>query len=219
MFINKKFSVIIADDHPLTRAGLAQKLFELERFDVIAEAQDGKTAFDMTLKLQPDILLLDIEMPLMTGIEVANLLTKSNSNTKILALSAYDKREYVYGVLDSGANGYLKKDEANSVMLSEALNAILDSGDTWLSPEMSTKLVQSLIKEKHIVSIIASLSNREREILLLIAKGIGNQDIADTLFISVHTVKNHVDHIRQKIGIKSRNELIAWAWSNKLLGI
>lgn len=213
----KSYQVIIADDHPLSRAGLAQNLQELAIFEVVAEAQDGKTALDLTLKLAPDLLLLDIEMPGLDGVEVAKRLTLHNSRTKILALSAYDKREYVYGILSAGANGYLRKDEANITILAEALNAIIESPDPWLSPATSTKLVQTLIVERHTLGIIDSLSSREHEVLLLIAQGMGNQEIADKIFISTHTVKNHIDHIRQKIGIKSRNELIAWAWSNELV--
>lgn len=209
--------VLIADDHPLTREGLVSRLKGIDCYEVIGEAGDGKAALHLALTLDPDILLLDIEMPKMSGVEVARELSKKAPQINILALSAFDKKEYVYGVLDSGARGYLKKEEASQQVLSEALDAIASSDEKWISPSMATHLVKSMIEDRRTFEIIDSLTHRERQVLELIAAGKNNAYIGETLFISTHTVKNHIDHIRQKVGIRSRNELIAWSWEKGIV--
>ncbi len=216
-FNKKTVKVLIVDDHPLTREGLITKLEELGRYEVIGEAGDGKSALHLALTLKPDIVLLDIELPLMTGVEVTQELRRRAPEIKILALSAFDDREYVYGVLDSGARGYMKKEEASKTVLSEALETILDRDDKWISPSMATQLVRTLVSERETIEVLDALTEREREVLVLVGGGKGNQEIADKLFVSTHTIKNHVDHIRQKIGIKARTELVAWAWQKGVL--
>ncbi|WP_457651137.1 response regulator [Rhodocaloribacter sp.] len=209
--------VVLADDHPITRQGLRAALEAAADITVLAEAADGETALRLARTLTPDVLLLDVEMPRMTGVEVAERLRAAASPVRVLILSAYDDEEYVYGLLDCGVSGYLMKEEAEAHLIVEAIRGIArDDGELWISPSLATKLIRRKIRRKPDHS--GNLSAREREVLRLVALGHDNQQIADLLFISKHTVKNHIDKIKnQKIGVRTRTELAAWAWQQGLV--
>lgn len=209
--------VILADDHPITRQGLRTALEAAADITVLGEAADGETALRLARTLTPDVLLLDVEMPRMTGVEVAERLRAAASPVRVLILSAYDDEEYVYGLLDCGVSGYLMKEEAEAHLIVEAIRGIArDDGELWISPSLATKLIRRKIRRKPDHS--GNLSAREREVLRLVALGHDNQQIADLLFISKHTVKNHIDKIKnQKIGVRTRTELAAWAWQQGLV--
>ena len=209
--------VVIADDHHITRAGIRSALEHVPDIAVIGEASDGAEAYHLAQALKPDVLLLDVEMPRMTGVEVAAQLRKLGSPVRILVLSAYDDEEYVYGLLDTGAAGYLMKEEANPDLIVEALRGVAhDDGDLWISSSLATQLIQRKLKRKP--THTGMLSERELAVLKLVALGHDNQAIADMLFISKHTVKNHIDKIKnQKIGVRTRTELAAWAWQQGLV--
>ncbi len=204
--------VVVADDHPVTRAGLRNALDDAADITVIAEARDGAEAVRLAQTLAPDVLLLDVEMPKLTGVEVAERLQRMGAPVRILVLSAYDEEEYVYGLLDCGAAGYLMKEEAEPDLIVEAVRGIAcGDGDLWISPSLASKLIRRKLHRKP--DQPSTLSDRETEVLKLVALGYDNQHIADTLFISKHTVKNHIDKIKnQKIGVRTRTELAAWAW-------
>lgn len=204
--------VIIADDHPPTRAGLRSMLEEDASFVIVGEADNGRRALELALEKSPDLMLLDIEMPEMTGVEVARQLKESGSNVRIIALSAFDYREYVYGILDGGASGYMKKQEATSENLHAAIETVLVDGEMWISPTLAIHLVRSQIREQETSETLRRLSKREMEVLVLVAQGHTNLQIAEQLFLAVITVKNHIQHSKQKLGIKTRNELVAWVW-------
>ncbi len=214
---DRMIRVVIADDHPPTRAGLRSMLERFDAFEIVGEADNGRSALKLALDKDPDLMLLDIEMPGMTGIEVTKLLKEAGSEVRIIALSAFDYREYVYGILESGASGYLKKEEASSDTLRAAIETVLEDDEMWISPTLATHLVRTQIKERETETNLQSLSDREKEVLLLVGRGRANIEIAEQLFISTNTVKNHVDHVRHKLGIKTRNELIAWAWERKVV--
>jgi DNA-binding NarL/FixJ family response regulator len=209
--------VVLADDHPITRQGLRTALEAAADITVLGEAADGETALRLARTLTPDVLLLDVEMPRMTGVEVAERLRAAASPVRVLILSAYDDEEYVYGLLDCGVSGYLMKEEAEAHLIVEAIRGIArDDGELWISPSLATKLIRRKIRRKPDHS--GNLSAREREVLRLVALGHDNQQIADLLFISKHTVKNHIDKIKnQKIGVRTRTELAAWAWQQGLV--
>lgn len=204
--------VVIADDHPVTRAGLRQALDDAPDITVLAEARDGAETLHLARTLNPDVLLLDVEMPKLTGVEVAERLQRMGIRVRILVLSAYDDEEYVYGLLDGGAAGYLMKEEAEPERIVEAVRGIARGDeDLWISPSLASKLIRRKLHRKP--DHAGLLSDREVEVLQLVALGHDNQYIADTLFISKHTVKNHIDKIKnQKIGVRTRTELAAWAW-------
>lgn len=206
--------VIIADDHHVTRTGLRITLNALPDFEVIGEAGDGAEALRLVDELKPDVLLLDVEMPRLTGVEVARRLQQRHSPVRVLALSAYDDERYVYGLLDSGAAGYLMKEEADADQIIEALRGVAhDDGDLWISERLAKKLI--LRKVMHQSEADVPLTPQQEKVLKLIALGYDNGRIAELLTISKHTVKNHIDRIKhEKIGVRTRAELIAWAWQH-----
>lgn len=208
--------VVIADDHQLVRDGVRAALDGADGIKIVGEAPNGKVALELVDSLQPDILVVDIEMPIMSGVEVARSLSSQKSPVFVLALSAFDDREYVYGMLDSGASGYLMKAEADSTTLVDAIRSIIATGgEFWISPNFAEKLVRIHLDERRAKVSFDSLTIREQEILRLVAVGKDNPEVGADLFISAHTVKNHIEHIKSKIGVRSRAELIAWAWRNK----
>jgi RNA polymerase sigma factor (sigma-70 family) len=207
-------SVLLADDHPIVRDGVRQLLERADDIEVIAEASDGQEALDLVFELNPDVLLLDMEMPIVTGIEVARQLASRESKVRILALSAYDDEEYIFGVLDAGAAGYLTKDEAPETIV-DAVRGVATGDEGWISRRAADRIVA---RRKRIFEQVAThLSDREREILRHLAKGMGNSEISEILFISEGTVKNHVSHIYEKLGLRTRAEAVAWAWQHDIM--
>jgi len=206
--------VVIADDHPITRAGLRSTLEALPDIAVVGEASDGVEALRLAKELVPDVLLLDVEMPRMTGVEVAEKLKAMDSPVRVLALSAYDDEEYVHGLLDSGAAGYLMKEETQPERIVEALQGIVrDDGELWISQRLATKLIRG----RHQPESPAHLTERQEEVVRLAALGYDNEGIGEKLFIAKATVKNHIDRIKKPIRVRTRAELIAWAWQRGLV--
>lgn len=205
----------MADDHAIFRAGTRATLESDPGIKVIGEAQDGVEALHMVRALQPDVLLLDVEMPKMSGVEVARQLRKEEAPVRLLALSAYNDREYVYGLLDNGASGYLLKDEAETHLIVEAVHGVARGEDDWISRSLATHLLRH--RRLHEDPTLL-LSEREQEVLRHAALGLDNDAIGERLFISPYTVKNHLDKIKaQKVGVRTRTELVIWAWQNGLV--
>ncbi len=207
--------IVVADDHHMTLAGLALSLDTVDDFEVVGQASDGEAALVLVRSMSPDVLLVDVEMPRLSGVEVARTIRSGSSNIKVLALSAYDQPEYVYGLLDAGASGYLMKEEADRDMLITAIREIMRGDDLWISPELAASLVRRQVSGHR--ERLEALSQREYEVLRLVAAGLDNQQISDTLFISPHTVKNHLEHVKGKLVVRTRAEVIAWAWHNRIL--
>ncbi|MDX1428646.1 MAG: response regulator transcription factor [Rhodothermales bacterium] len=207
--------IVIADDHHLTRTGLRATLQPVDDVTVVAEAVNGAEALQMVTEYAPDALVLDIEMPQVSGIEVARRLRADGTEVKILALSAYDEPEYVYGLLDAGASGYLMKEEADADMVLQALRGIVNEDEVWISPRLATDLVRRRAMSSR--ARLESLTDREVEVLQHVANGLDNAGVGEALYISRHTVRNHVERIKAKIDVRTRAELIAWAWHNDLM--
>lgn len=211
-------SVVVADDHHMTRSGVKNALSKSPEIEVVGEATDGVEALEVVAEKEPTVLVLDVEMPRMTGVEVARRLKKQGSPVAILALSAFDDRDYVYGLLDCGASGYLMKEEADAAVLEEAVLSIAkDRTEMWMSPNFAGRLVRNHLADRRIKSLIDEITEREWEVLKEIGFGKGNVEMADKLCISVHTVKNHVDRIKGKLRVRSRAELVAWCWQNNIV--
>jgi len=194
--------VLLADDHPVVRAGIRAELDGAGGIEVVGEASSGDEALRLVEDLHPDVLVLDVVMPGMDGVKATRVLRKSHPDLCILALSAYDENECVFGILKAGASGYVLKEEALETIV-KAIR-IACRGETWLSPKVAEKVKRRAIGEKEEVP----LTKRELEVLRLIAKGWSNREIAKELFISKRTVRFHVGNILGKFGVGSRTEAV-----------
>jgi NarL family two-component system response regulator LiaR len=203
--------VLLADDHPVVRAGVRAELNGADGIEVVGEASSGDEAIRLVEELRPDVLVVDVVMPGMDGVEATRLLRERHSDLRILALSAYDENECVFGILKAGASGYVLKEEALDTIVKAICVAC--HGETWLSPRVAEKVKRRAIGGKGGVP----LTDRELEVLRLLAKGRGNREIARQLSISEGTVKNHVTSIYARLGVHSRAEAVAWAWQQGLV--
>lgn len=211
--------IVIADDHAIVRSGFSMILNYQQDMEVIALAADGIEAYQMVSKHQPDVLLLDLSMPPgESGLIATGKIKEDFPDTKILILTMYDDEEYLFHVLKNGASGYMLKNAPDEELLL-AIRTI-HNGGTYIHPKMATSLVREFINkdsaEKQ-TDPFELLSKREVEVLPLIAKGYGNKEIAQKLFISVKTVEAHKAKIMEKLQLKSRPELVEYALKKKLL--
>lgn len=210
--------IIIADDHPLFRAGVKQTLESVEHFTVIDEAEDGKTALEKIRSHEPDIAVLDIRMPEMTGLEVASIICKEQLTTKTLLLTMFKNRNYFYQAVLNGVKGYIFKETALQNLI-EAVNAV-SRGDTFLS-ESLTFFTQAEEKEEMdsrlVTEAINSLTATEKKVLKKIAQWKSNFEIGAELFISPRTVGSHRNHISEKLNLHGQHSLIRFAIENKEL--
>jgi two-component system NarL family response regulator len=214
--------VLIVDDHALFRRGLIQVLQFEEGIEVVGEAEDGEDAIVKSEQLAPDVLLMDVRMPRVSGIEATRRLAETLPTMKILMLTVSDEEDDLYEAIKAGATGYLLK-EISIEEVADAVRAVMQ-GQTLISPSMASKLIQefnNLAKradEKQQVPA-PRLTDRELEVLKLVAKGLTNRDIADALYISENTVKNHVRNILEKLHLHSRMEAVIYAVKEKLLDL
>jgi NarL family two-component system response regulator LiaR len=202
-----KLTVLIADDHPLVREALHRALEGEEDIEVVAEVGDGEEAVKFASELKPDVAVMDIVMPKLNGIEATKKIKENAPDTAILILTAYDDDEYVLGLLDAGAAGYLLK-SARGRDLVGAIRAIR-SGESVLHPKIIAKLLKRATivpTGEHKASDL--LSKRESEILNLVTSGMSNKEIAEKLFLSQRTIKAHLTNIFNKLNVASRSEAI-----------
>ena len=209
--------IIIVDDHTLFRNGLKILLNNLPDYNVVAEASNGQEFLDLIETTSVDIVLLDIEMPVMDGIKAARLAMQKHPDLKIITLSMYGEEDYYYKMVDAGVKGFLLK---NSDM-SEVKNALqtVHEGGNYFSSELLQTLVDSLRTIPHSHAPAVELSEREIEILLLICQGFSNQEIADQLYISKRTVDKHRANILEKSQCKNTAQLVMYAIKNQLVAI
>jgi NarL family two-component system response regulator LiaR len=204
-----KIGILIADDHALVREGTRERLEREEDFEVVGEAADGEEAVTLVNRLKPNVVIIDIAMPKLNGIEAAKQIKKAQPETAVLVLSAYDNDQYIYAVLEAGANGYLLK----NVRGHQLVDAIRDvwAGEMVLDPHVARKVVQwfsSLSRGERTEGLPDYLSERELEVLKLAAKGLSNKEIAQELALSVRTVQSHLGNIFDKLGVSSRTEAV-----------
>ena len=207
-----KIRVILAEDHAIVRQGLRSLLEQSENIEVIAEAEDGREAVNKTEQLKPDIVLMDISMPILNGIEATRQIKKKFPDIKVLILTMHTTEEYISQILHAGASGYLVKKSAHYELLS-AIKAI-QKGHSYLSPLVSKKVVDEYLqktKEDIKQDRYEKLTTREREVLQLIAEGKANKEIADLLFLSIKTVETHKAHLMEKLNLHTTTDLIKYA--------
>ncbi|MGD9931075.1 MAG: response regulator [Mangrovibacterium sp.] len=209
--------IIIVDDHTLFRNGLRILLNNLPNFQVVGEAANGQEFIDLLGHTQTDLVLLDIDMPVMDGIEAAKLALQKVPELKIITLSMYGEEDYYYKMVDAGVKGFvLKNSDMNEVK--NALETVYEGGN-YFSSELLRTLVNSLRTNTKNKEPQTGLSEREIEILILICQGLSNQEIADQLFISKRTVDKHRANILEKSECKNTAQLVMYAIKNQLVEI
>ncbi len=204
--------VLIVDDHVIVREGIRALLEVQPDIEVVAEATNGEEAVSKTKEIQPDIVLMDITMPGMNGLEATHQIKQHSPDVKILVLTMHESDDYFFKILEAGASGYFVKGGSSSELIS-ALRAVWH-GDVFIYPTMAKKLLRDylqLVKTGQDEESYDGLTNREREVLTLIAEGHTNQEIADLIVLSVATVQTHRARIMAKLGLHSRTELIKYA--------
>lgn len=215
----KKYTVLLADDHALVRAGLRQLLLEFKSYDIIGEAGDGLQAIEEARLHQPNLVVLDLAMPKMRGIEAIKEIKKVSPDSKILVLSMYESEEYIRHALLNGADGYLLKGSATDELRS-ALEHVLASR-LYLSPAISRAFVTDLLKKNqdHEQELGGELSEREWGVLKLLAEGYTNKEIAGLLHISSKTVETHRSRIMDKLGLNNLADLVKYAIRKGLIDV
>lgn len=214
---DSNIKVIVADDHAVVREGITRILATSEKIELVGEAEDGEQAWLLIKDLNPDVALLDIRMPRMTGIDIIRSINQNNLNTKSLILTNYDNPDYILEAISEGAHGYiLKAIEPNSLIKSVIA---VSEGEVVLDPEVAS-LVAKTWRERNTRSGstmgISSLTLREKETLKLACDGLRNREISDEMGISVRTVEGHFNRIFSKLGVSSRTEAVLQAVSEPI---
>jgi NarL family two-component system response regulator LiaR len=212
MMQDSPIRILMVDDHAMMRIGLATFLASYDDFELVGEASSGVEAVELCEQLEPDVVLMDLVMQDMDGVEATQVILSKQPDTKIIALTSFEEADLVRGVLQAGALGYLLKG-VSSDDLARAIRAAVD-GTPTLSPEATQILIEETRRPTH---THFEMTDRELEILALIADGLNNREIAEQLFVSRSTIKTHVSNILTKLGVSSRTEAVAYAIENDLI--
>ena len=216
----QKIRVLVVDDHTIVRDGIIALLSLAGDIDVVGEATNGNEALKMVSELHPDVVLMDIAMPIMGGLEATRRISKEFPKTKVLVVTQHDDKEYVFPVLESGASGLISKAGASSE-LSSGIRSVY-RGDSFLSPSVARLLVenfQNTAGERSKQDPYNRLTAREREILKLLAEGYSTQEIAEMLVITPKTVEGHKTNLMSKLGIHNRIDLVKYALRKGIISI
>lgn len=208
-----KIRILLADDHSVVRQGFSALLRAQADMDVIAEATNGREAVEKARELQPDVIVMDVAMPELNGIEATRRIQEEAPRSRVLALSMHKDAVYVREILRAGARGYLLKDSIDVDFIS-AVRAVA-RGDGYISPAVSEAVLSDY--RKHVTNPIDLLSSREREVLQMIAEGLINKEIATKLNLSVYTVEAHRGRLMEKLNMHSTSELVRFAIRNGLI--
>jgi DNA-binding NarL/FixJ family response regulator len=209
----RRIRILLADDHAVVRQGFKMILAEQPDMEISGEAANGREAVELAEKIKPDVVVMDVAMPELNGIEATRRLAASVPHTRVLALSMHKDSVYVREILRAGARGYLLKDSPAQDMLA-AVRAVA-GGEGYISPAVSSAVLDDY--RKHVTNPIDLLTSREREVLQMLAEGKTNKEIAAVLNLSVYTVEAHRGRIMEKLNVHSINELVRFAVRNGLI--
>ncbi len=212
---NKHFRLLLVDDHPVVRRGMASVLSQNQQLRVVAEAADGVEAVSKARELRPDLILMDVDMPHMNGLAATETLRKEQPDTKILILSMLGNSEYVLRIIESGAKGYVLKESPPEEVL-HAVETVL-AGQAYFSPQVAQVAMDKFVRGRATPARVALLTNREREVLVQIAEGLSNKEIASFLEMGVRTVETHRERLMEKLEIRSVAGLTKFALQEGLV--
>jgi two-component system, NarL family, response regulator NreC len=210
--------ILIADDHGVMRKGLRLQLEQHEGFEVVGEASDGREAVKLAEELRPHLVIMDIGMPNLNGVEATAQIVRQNAGTRVIILSMHSDEEYLVRALNAGAKGYLLKETAD-VDLLRAVEAV-SQGKSFFSPTIARMLLDDFVhqlKQRKVGDSYELLSDREKEILQLLAEGKSNKDVAALLNLSTYTVETHRTHLMRKLDLHSSVELVLYAVRKKII--
>jgi DNA-binding NarL/FixJ family response regulator len=204
--------VLVADDQSMVRAGFRMLLADEQDIEVVAEAENGREAVEKTARFNPDVILMDIRMPELDGLQATRHILAEDNGARILILTTFDLDEYVYEALRAGASGFVLKDDSPEQLLA-AIRTVA-AGDALLSPTVTKKVITQFARRPRLAppKELDELSEREREVFRLMAEGMSNSEIGHELFISETTVKTHVTHVLQKLGLRDRVQAVVLAY-------
>lgn len=214
----KKIRVLVVDDHAIVRDGICALLSRAGDMEVVGEASNGEEAMEMTKKLNPDVVLMDIAMPVLSGLEATRRICREMPGIRVLALTQYDDKEYVFPLIQAGALGFISKTSASSELTSAI--RYVDRGESYLSPSVAKLMVDDY---QHGAAMQAEsdpyeqLTDRERDVLKLVAEGYTTREIADMLVISPKTVEGHKSSLMSKLNVHNRIELVKYALRRGLI--
>ena len=211
--------VLVADDQSMVRAGFRMLLGGEEGIEVVAEASNGLEAVDKAARFEPEVVLMDIRMPELDGLEATRRILSADSAARVLILTTFDLDEYVYEALRAGASGFVLKDDPPEQLIA-AIRTIA-AGDALLSPSVTKRVVERFSRIPHLAppKELDELSEREREVFRLVAHGLSNAEIGEELYISETTVKTHVTHILSKLGLRDRVQAVVLAYRSGLVEV
>ena len=211
--------VVVADDQELVRAGFAVLIDSAPDLRVVGQAANGEEATRLVLDLEPDVALMDVRMPAMDGIEATRRISEASSATRIIMLTTFDRDEFVHDALRAGASGFLLKDTPPGDLL-DAIRVVA-AGEALLAPTVTKRLIEDFVRRPMTgaatPAALESLTEREREVLSLVAQGFSNAEIAETLVLSPATAKTHVSRILTKLGARDRAQLVVLAYQTGLV--
>jgi DNA-binding NarL/FixJ family response regulator len=216
---DEKIKVLLVDDHPFVLEGIRSCLLASHKFDVIGEAGNGKEAIEKSESLKPSVIVMDITMPLMNGLEATRHLRKTAPETKVLILTMHEKREFTSQIIESGARGYVSKNTSPTELV-RAIQSVHE-GDTFFSPSITEAFLKDYVDSagKPRPCKGPELSLREREVLTLIAEGFSNKEAASLLGVSVRTIEKHRERIMNKLELHSVVELTKYAIANEMVHV
>ena len=209
--MKSKLRIVIADDHAIIREGLKTLVNAQDDMEVVGEADNGRTAWRLARELEPDVVVMDVSMPVLNGIRATTLIKRVCQNVKVLVLTIHEDQGYLRQLLEAGASGYVLKNAAAEELINGL--RVVASGRVYLDPTQAGKVVSGFVGRKGVKGGVSSttLSARETEVLRLVAWGYANKEIGSQLNISVKTVETHKSHVMEKLGLKSRADFVRYA--------